>query len=194
MVVSICASTYEIEAAGLFQRTDVINLQFFREDPIDQIQIKLNFASLVSSISFYITLNDNIIYSKTFSNLADLNGIYVQNTNTSDRSYLYLESLSSSTASSIFLPIDTTLTKYITSTYTIKFYVKTESTNKYVWMFNDVILFQRDCQTCVTKAVQDLINSTSLALLFTIIIVIVLIIILCMAMAYEEVQRKKEFQ
>ncbi len=49
---------------------------------------------------------------------------------------------------------------------------------------NDVTVFQRDCQTCVTQAVQRLINSTSLAVLFTILVVILLIIILCIAMAY----------
>lgn len=194
MVISICSSTYEIEALGLFQTTDIINLQFFREDPIDQIQIKLNFASLVSSNAFYITLNDNILFSKNFSNLADLVGSYVQNSNTSERSFLSLNSLTSTTASSIFLPVDTTLTKYITSTYTIKFYVKTESNEKYTWMFNDVIIFQRDCQTCVSKAVQALMQSTSLAVAFTILVVIALIIILCIAMAYEEIRRKMEFQ
>lgn len=66
-IASICrASTYEIEIAGVFFQSDAINLQFFRVDPIDQLQIKLNFMSLVSSISFYITLNDNLIFSKNF--------------------------------------------------------------------------------------------------------------------------------
>ena len=121
-------------------------------------------------------------------------GSYVQNSNTSERSFLSLNSLSSTTASSIFLPVDTTLTKYITSTYTIKFYIKTESNEKYTWMFNDVIIFQRDCQTCVSKAVQALMQSTSLAVAFTILVVFALIIILCIAMAYEEIRRKMEFQ
>ncbi len=194
MVISICSSSYEIQAIGPFQSNEIINLQFFREDPIDQIQIKLNFASLVSSNAFYITLNDNILYSKNFSNLAELVGTYVQNSNTSERSFLSLTSLSSTTATSIFLPVDTTLTKYITSTYTLKFYVKTESNEKYIWMFNDVVILQRDCQTCVTKSVQAFLRSTSMAFLFTLLVVIVLIIVLCIAMKYEEARRKMEFQ
>lgn len=185
-VASICrASTYEIEVAGVFFQTDVVNLQFFRTDPIDQIQIKLNFMSLVSSIAFYISLNDNLLFSKNFPAMSDLSGITVENYNSSDRSFLTLDALAINTANSIFSPIDTNLINYTTSQYTIKFYVKTNATKNHVWAFNDMVLLQRDCQTCVSKAVRDLMQSTSLAVLFTLITVVVLVIILCMAMVYE---------
>lgn len=77
-VVSICqTSSFEMEIAGVFGLNDGVNLQFYRTDPIDQIQIKLNFVSLVSSIAFFITLNDNPLYSKHFPSMSDLNGVYV---------------------------------------------------------------------------------------------------------------------
>lgn len=126
--------------------------------------------------------------------MSDLSGLFVQNSNINDRSYLTLDALSASSASSIFLPIDTQLVNYITSKYTIKFYVQSNSSQKYIWAFNDVVILQRDCQSCVTQAVSSLLNSTSLSVLFTLIVVIVLVIVLCLAMFYEQYQRKKEFQ
>jgi len=77
-IVSICKlSTYDISVAGVFTPTQVINLQFYRTDPIDQIQIKLNFVSLVESIAFYITLNDNVLFGKTFPSMSLLAGVLV---------------------------------------------------------------------------------------------------------------------
>lgn len=121
---SVCkTSIYEFLTAGLFKATQIISLDFIRVDPIDQIQIKFNFASVVQSMKLYITLNDNKIFSKQFTGFSDLIGIFAKSNLTTTRSFLTLDSLTTTTVSSIWVPIDTGLISYIVTNYTIKFYV-----------------------------------------------------------------------
>ena len=53
-----------------------------------------------------------------------------------------------------------------------------------------MVVFTRDCQTCVSQSVKDLITKTGGAVLVTLGIVIVLIIVLFVAIAIEEYRRK----
>ena len=70
-IMSACQSStgnaYEFVSAGLFKTTDTVQITYSYVDPIDQIQIKFNFKSVVSSMKLFITLNDNLIYSRQFT-------------------------------------------------------------------------------------------------------------------------------
>ena len=53
--------------------------------------------------------------------------------------------MSSSTINSIWLTVDTGLIDYIVSTFTLKFYVQSNSTQLYIWGFHDMVVLQRNC-------------------------------------------------
>ena len=53
--------------------------------------------------------------------------------------------MSSSTIDSIWLTVDTGLIDYIVSTFTLKFYVQSNSTQLYTWGFHDMVVLQRNC-------------------------------------------------
>lgn len=135
-------------------------------------------------MKLFITLNDNQIFSKTYTGFSDLVGVYARSNSSSSQSYMTLDALTTS-ASSIWAKADTDTIDYITSDYTIKFYVQSNSTQKYLWGFKDMTVFTRDCQTCVSKAVSDMIGSTGISIWVTAIIVVVLIIALFVGVAIE---------
>ena len=137
---------------------------------------------MVASMKLFITLNDNLIYSKHFTEFSDLTGTYsYDSTNTSNRNFLELPSMSSSTINSVWLTVDTGIISYIVSDLTLKFYVQSNSTELYSWGFHDMVVLQRSCETCVTQVVMNLINNLGAAILFTLLIVIVLMITLFVA-------------
>jgi hypothetical protein len=69
-LLSTCQSSpnsFEFDSVGLFKSTDQVQIAYNYVDPIDKIQIKFNFKSVVSSMKLFITLNDNIIFSRLFT-------------------------------------------------------------------------------------------------------------------------------
>ena len=61
------SNSYEFVSAGLFKTTDIVQLPYSYTDPIDKIQIKFKFKSVVASMKLIITLNDNQIYAHKFT-------------------------------------------------------------------------------------------------------------------------------
>ena len=79
-------------------------------------------------MKLFITLNDNLIYSKQFTQFSDLTGTYTTDpTNSSNRNFLSLPSMSSSTINSVWLTVDTGIIPYVVSDLTLKFYVQSNS-------------------------------------------------------------------
>lgn len=184
-ITSACQASntrsYEYFLAGLFKSTDIVELSFTQTNPTDQIQIKFNFASMVQSMKLFITLNDNEIYSNKLEGFSDLKGVFAQSSNSTSRSFLTLPALSPETASSVLIHIDTGLLDYIVKDYTLKIFIQTNSTQTYVWGFSDMVIFSRQCQTCVSQAVITGMSNLSLAIGVTLIIVVLLIVILFVA-------------
>lgn len=57
-----------------------------------------------------------------------------------------------------------------------------------------MVILVRDCQTCLSQSVKDLIATTGAAIGVTFFIVVILIVVLFVAIAIEEYRRKVEFQ
>lgn len=174
----------------------MVQLKIVRTDPIDMIHIKLYFMSLVSNMKFFITLNDNEIFSKNYTTFSDLNGVYAHSSTSTNRSFLTLSALEADTSqvSSIWVAVNTGLIDYIVTNITLKFYVQSTSTQKYVWGFNDMAILMRDCQTCVSQSVKDLISNLGKVIGLNMAVVVFLLVILAGAIAFEEYQRKIAFQ
>ena len=71
-------------------------------------------------MKLFITLNDNVIYSKNFTQFSDLSGTYYTTTttiNSTSRNFLDLPSMNSNTVNSIWVTVDTGLVDYIVSNY-----------------------------------------------------------------------------
>ena len=98
--------------------------------------------------------------------------------------------MSSNTINSVWLTVDTGIISYITSDMTLKFYVQSNSTQLYTWGFHDMVVLQRNCETCVSQAVQSMINGLGAAILITLAIVAALMIILFVAGKIEAWRRK----
>lgn len=123
------SSSYEFVSAGLFKTTDIVQLPYSFTDPIDKIQIKFNFKSVVASMKLFITLNDNVLYSKQFTGFSDLTGTYTTNhSDATTRNFLELPSMTSSNINSVWVTVDTGLIDYIVSSFTLKFYVQSNNT------------------------------------------------------------------
>lgn len=101
-VVEICkANSFENFMAGLFRITEVVGLNYYYTNNIDQIQIKFNFMSVISSVSLVIDINGDNFYANQFSIFSDLSGKYGIDSNTSAPSYLLLDALSTSNVGSV---------------------------------------------------------------------------------------------
>lgn len=83
---------------------------------------------------------------------------------------------------------------YIAKDFVLKFYVKSNSTETYTWGFHDLIILQRNCETCVSVEVLALLSMIGSAILVTLAIVVFLIIMLIAASKFEEWRQKVAFQ
>lgn len=75
---------------GLFKQATSIATNLVWKNPIDQIQIKINFMSIVSDITFYIDINGNNVFKKSYTTFSDLSGTYAVST---QGNFLYLDAL-----------------------------------------------------------------------------------------------------
>jgi hypothetical protein len=189
-VASICQSTtgiaYEFVTSGLFQASDVINLYYYRVDPIDQIQVKFNLLSIAQSMTVYVTINSQQVYTKTFGTFSDVDGTYVLSNTAGKRSMMTIPALTQSTAPIILASVDTGVVNYtVTSSFAVGIKVASTSARPYIWGLQDVVVYMRDCQTCVSQAVSSLIAQLLIAALLNLVVVIALVIILGVATKLE---------
>ena len=62
-----------------------------------------------------------------------------------------------------------------------------------MWGFNDVVVVERDCQTCVNDEVIELMNTIGIIILIVGAISLVLIVLLILFIKIEEWKKKQEF-
>jgi hypothetical protein len=65
--------------------------------------------------------------------------------NNNHRNFLSLPSMSAATVGSIWVQVDTGLVSYIVKTFTLKFYVQSNSSATYSWGFHDLVILRRAC-------------------------------------------------
>jgi hypothetical protein len=93
-VLEICkANTYELFMAGPFKDTNSVGINYQFVDPIDQIQIKFNFMSLVQDMTLYIDINDQSVFTKKFTIFSDLIGTYGINPNNTGPNHMFINAL-----------------------------------------------------------------------------------------------------
>ncbi len=112
-------------------------------DSIDQIQVKFNLISVVASLTMYVEINDNSIFSNAYDIFSDLTGTYIPTTG--ETNYLSLSALTKDSVSSIITQVDTGVKTIITNSVKLKLYVDSTSKQDYVWGFSDLVIIHRSC-------------------------------------------------
>ena len=69
---------YQSYMYGLFTESQEIELSFTRTDKIDRIQVKLNLISVVKGITFRVSINDNTVFTQTFTEFGNVDGTYAR--------------------------------------------------------------------------------------------------------------------
>ena len=67
---------FQMLMAGLFTADDKIGIPYKLVYSIDQIQVKLNFMSVIQDATLIIDVNDVSIFNKHFTIFSDISGIY----------------------------------------------------------------------------------------------------------------------
>jgi hypothetical protein len=193
-LLEICKeNTYEFFIAGPFKDTNTIGLNYDYTDPIDQIQIKFNFMSLVQDVTLYVEVNDVVAFQKKFTIFSDLIGTYGKNADNSGPNYLILNALTPSNVGSVIAPVDIGIFKVISNSIRIKISIVSKSPG-YCWGFNDLVVIQRTCETCPTKAVVDLLNELGNLCYVVAAIVLGLLLVLFLMIKLENLMHKWDME
>jgi hypothetical protein len=157
-VLRVCQeNSYEMFMAGPFKRTNIVGLNYDFRDPIDQIQIKFNFMSMVQDMGVYLDIKEKTYFDKKFTIFSDLVGKYGKNPNNAGPNYLVLNALTMSNVGRVVEPVDTGLISLINNTLRIRIGIFSQE-DGYTWAISDVVIIMRDCETCPTQDVLILID------------------------------------
>lgn len=127
-LVAVCKQeSYEFFMAGLFKSTDVVGFSVSYTDKVDQIAVKFNLLSVISDMTIFVAVGEDVIFTKKFTYLSDLTGQYLAS-DVDATSYLTLNALTESNAESVIIPINTGAVTLITNTIDLKLYIATSST------------------------------------------------------------------
>jgi len=94
---------------------------------------------------------------------------------------------------SVIAPVDTGVINMISNNIQIVMYTQSSSSG-YNWGFNDFVVIQRQCETCVTQAVKDLLSTLGNLTYIVLGIVVGLILLLFFMIKAEDLHRKWAFQ
>jgi hypothetical protein len=193
-VIEVCKdNTYELFMAGPFKDTNIIGIDYKLTDNIDRIQIKFNFMAFIQDITLWVDINENNIFKKQFTIFSDLIGTYGKLPNNAGPNYFYINALTSSNVGSVISPVDTGMQTLISNEISIRMYITTGDQG-YNWAFNDFVVIQRACETCVTVAVQNLLDKLTRMCYIVLIVVVVLLIMLFVMIKLESLKRKWDFE
>ncbi len=150
--------------------------------------------SLVQDVTLFIEINDVVAYTNKFIIFSDLQGTYGKNSNNAGPNYLILDAtITSTNVGSLVTPVDMGVFKLISNSIRIKIGISTKSPG-YCWGFSDFVVIKRACETCPTKAVEEMLTNLGQLCYIVAAVVIALILILVVMIKLERLKRKLDME